>query len=449
MPTVSTNPTSANRAFPTGFLWGTASSSHQVEGHNVNNQWAAFERLPGAIADGSTAGRACDWWSNAEADFDRMAALSLNVHRLSLEWSRIEPQPGRYDRDALARYRAILTALHDRGISPWVALHHFTNPLWLEAQGGWENPAVVPRFTAYARVAADHLGDLCTTWLTFNEPLVYLGQGWIRGAWPPQRPHPIRARRVFLHLLRAHAAAYRAIHAARPTVQVSIAKAMRRFAPLRPGHPGDRVAAWLRRYLYEDLWFAATVRGRILPPLGIGQFDASLANTLDFIGVNYYARRWVRFSPDPRRIFAQEENPPGGELADPGNHGPATRFDPAGLTEAIRYVRAFGKPIYVTEHGLPDAADKRRPRWLLAHLAALHQAIADGADVRGYFHWTLVDNFEWTDGWSQRFGLIALDPVTQQRSPRPSAELYATIARANAIPAHLLDAYAGPSLAES
>lgn len=445
---MSTSLTDADLAFPPGFLWGTASSAHQVEGDNTNNQWSLFERRPGAIADGSVAGRACNWWADAEADFDRMAALGLNAHRLSLEWSRIEPQPGRYDDRALARYRAMLLALRERNIQPWVALHHFTNPIWLETMGGWENPSVVARFAAYARIAAEHLGDLCTMWLTFNEPLVYLGQGWVRGLWPPQRPHPILARRVFLHLLEGHAAAYHALHAAHPTAQVGIAKAMRRFAPLRPRHPGDRVAARLRTYLYEDLWFAATVHGRLLPPLGQGHRQAHLAGTLDFIGINYYARRYVHFTPNPLRIFAHEENPPDGELADAGSHGPPTRLDPAGLLESIRYVRQFNQPIYITEHGLPDAADSRRPRWLLAHLLALHRALAEGADVRGYFHWTLVDNFEWNDGWSLRFGLIALDPATQTRTPRPSAQLYATIARANALPARLLHDYAVPNLAE-
>lgn len=436
------------RAFPPGFLWGTASSAHQVEGYQFNNQWTRFEQQPGAIADGTTSGAACDWWSIAEADFDRMQGLGLNAHRLSIEWSRVEPVPGIFDRDALHRYRSMLIALRERGITPWLCLHHFTNPLWVEDDGGWENPIIVARFTAYARAVAHHLGDLCDTWLTLNEPLVYLGQGWIRGAWPPHRQHPLLARRVFRHLLDAHAAAYHAIKELFPSAQVSMAKAIRRFGPARQGHPADQAAAWLRRYLYEDLWFAATVQGRLLSPLGFGQTVAHLGHTLDFIGINYYARQQIRFSPDPRRVFGREEHALGAELSDAGGRGPYSQLDPDGLAAAVRYAARFGKPIYVTENGLPDADDDQRPRWLLAYLAALQTEIAAGADVRGYFHWTLVDNFEWNEGWSLRFGLIALDPHTQTRTPRPSAALYSAIARANALPPRQPAAHGIPNAAE-
>ena len=384
--------------FPVGFRWGTASSSHQTEGYNTNNQWSRFEQQRGAIAQGQRSGIACNWWADAEADFDRIAALGLNTHRLSLEWSRIEPSPGHFDEAALARYREMLTALHQRGIQPWVALHHFTNPLWLEEIGGWENPTVIERFAEYGRRVVETLGDLCQHWLTINEPLVYLGQGWLRGTWPPHRPNLLLAMRVYRHLLYAHAAAYHTIHALQPTAQVSLPKAMRHFDPARPHHPGDWVAARVRRYLFEDLWFEATVNGRLLPPLGVGQMDAQLANTLDFIGINYYARYQVTFSPDPRRFFGTEGYTLKRELSDSSRRGPYSQFDPDGLVVICRNLATYGKPIYITEHGLPDKDDDQRPRWLVAQLAHLHRAIASGCDIRGYFHWTLVDNFEWNDG---------------------------------------------------
>jgi beta-glucosidase len=241
------------RQFPPGFRWGTASSSYQTEGNNHNNQWSRFEQQPGAIARGQRSGIACNWWANAEADFDHMAALKINTHRISLEWSRIEPRPGVYDTAAIRRYRQILAALRERGIQPWIALHHFTNPLWLEDSGGWELPRVVKLFDAYAKVAVEELGDLCQHWLTFNEPLVYLGQGWLRGEWPPHHPNLMLAVRVYRHLLYAHVAAYHTIHRAQPDAQVSMAKAIRHFDPARRLHLGDNLAARLRRYLFEDL----------------------------------------------------------------------------------------------------------------------------------------------------------------------------------------------------
>jgi beta-glucosidase len=427
--------------FPTGFHWGTASSSHQTEGNNRNNQWWRFEEQQGAIAQGHRSGIACDWWANAEADFDRIAELGLNSHRISIEWSRIEPQAGKIDLVAIARYRTLLEALHKRGVQPWIALHHFTNPLWLEDQGGWENPAVVERFTAYVRIVVQHLGDLCQHWLTINEPLVYLGQGWLRGTWPPHHPNPLLAIRVYRHLLYAHAGAYHAIHQAQPHAQVGVAKAMRHFDPARPHHLGDQLAARARRYLFEELWFAATLNGRLFSPLGIGQVDPTLANTLDFIGINYYCRYQVTFSLNPKQFFGKEGYTLGRELSDASSRGPYSQFDPDGLELICHRMQKYGKPIYITENGLPDYNDDQRPRWLLAHLNAIYQAIQNGCDIRGYFHWTLIDNFEWDDGWTMYFGLIGMDHTTQIRTPRPSAALYGQIARTNQLPIDLLTRY--------
>ncbi len=187
--------------FPPGFRWGTASSSYQTEGNNSNNQWSLYEQQPGAIRHGDRSGLACDWWSNAERDFDHMQRLGLNAHRLSIEWSRVEPSPGEIDHAALDRYRAMVGGLRERGIEPMVALHHFTDPLWFGARGGWENGESVALFQRYARTVVDALGDLCDFWLTFNEPLVCLGQGWFRGIWPPHKRNPLTARRVFLNML--------------------------------------------------------------------------------------------------------------------------------------------------------------------------------------------------------------------------------------------------------
>ena len=418
-----------------------ASSSYQTEGNNHNNQWSRFEQQAGAIACGQRNGIACNWWEDAESDFDRMAALGINTHRISLEWSRIEPRPGQFDMDALNRYRQMLTALHALGIQPWVALHHFTNPLWLEDSSGWENPRVVAHFDAYAKIVITHLGDLCEHWLTINEPLVYLGQGWLRGTWPPHRSNPLVAVRVYRHLLYAHAAAYHTIHAAQPAACVSVAKAMRHFDPARPSHIGDQIAARLRRYLFEDLWYAATVRGQLLPPLGIGQVDPQLANTQDFIGINYYARFQVNFSANPAHFFGTEGYTLGNALSDNSRRGPFSQFDPEGLRIICHRLQTYGKSIYITEHGLPDQDDDQRPSWIVAHLAALHRAIESGCDIRGYFHWTLTDNFEWDDGWTMHFGLIAMDTETQIRTPRPSAAIYGEIARTNQLSSELLARY--------
>src|SRR5262245_61823681 len=173
-------------AFPKGFLWGVATSAHQVEGGNTNNSWYAWERS-GHIHTGESAGLACDWWEHAERDFDLAQGMGLNALRLSLEWSRIEPQPGVWDKAALARYRQMLLGLRTRGLEPLVTLHHFTNPLWLEERGAFLAPDAAERFVRYATHAVEELGDLCDFWCTINEPNVYALIGYVVGYFPPGR----------------------------------------------------------------------------------------------------------------------------------------------------------------------------------------------------------------------------------------------------------------------
>lgn len=435
-------PTHDKLQFPPGFLWGTATSAHQVEGDNRNNQWYEWERQPGNIWHDDCSGLACDWWRNAEQDFALMQQMHLRTHRLSIEWSRIEPQPGQFDHAALERYRQMLSDLHSRGIKPMVTLHHFTNPLWLERAGGWEQPEVVARFQNYARTAVAALSDLCDLWLTINEPLVYLAQGWFRGIWPPQRPFSLTALRVYRHLLLAHAAAYQTIHALQPQAQVGAAMAIRLFLPSNPQSKLDQLAAGIKRYIGEDIWLRSVHDGRIRFPLGMNDYDRTLEGSMDFAGVNYYTRDLVRFTPDPRRLFGDEHFSADGEFSDRGVRGIYSEFYPQGLYQIIRWLGEYGVPIYITENGLPDHDDDQRPRWLLAHIAEIHRAIREGSDVRGYYHWTFTDNFEWSEGWGLRFGLVELDPRTQVRTIRPSGRMFAEIARSNGISRDLVARYA-------
>ncbi len=428
--------------FPAGFRWGTATAAHQVEGNNFNNQWWAFEQQPGAIWHGARSGLACDWWRHAEQDFDRMVQLHQNSHRMSVEWSRIEPTPGHFDTRALDRYREMLGGLRDRGIAPLVTLHHFTNPLWFEEQGGWEAPESVSRFQHFVERTVQALGDLCQEWVTINEPMVYVAQGWFNGIWPPGKSDFLAAMKVTRHLLFAHAAAYHTIHRLQSDAQVGYAKHVRLFQGLRPGHRLDRYAAGLKRWLFEHVWVAATADGKLRPPLGLNTCHAPLIDTFDFMGINYYTKDRTRFVPNPLTLFGQEQFTPGGELSDAGRDGPFAEFRPDGIYQICQEVRQFHKPVIITENGVPDRDDDQRPRWILAHLHQLHRAIQSGVDVQGYFHWTLVDNFEWAEGWGLRFGLFELDPETQERTPRPSAGLYGEIAQANGISPALVERYA-------
>jgi beta-glucosidase len=424
--------------FPPGFLWGTATAAHQVEGNNTQNDWWAFEQRPGAICHGHRSGRACDWWENAEQDFDLMAEMGHNSHRLSVEWSRIEPREGHFDPEAVARYRAILAALRRRGIEPMVTLFHFSSPQWLAGQGGWLNPAVVSHFRRFVRYTVGELGDVVRLWCTINEPNVYAALGHLFGEHPPGIKSPRAYFRALRHQLLAHAAAYRVIRGLDGQAQVGLVKNIPIF---EPGGPGMGAVARIIDHLFNGVTLRAVQDGRLAWPVAPAPLThGALGDSLDFVGLNYYTRWLVGLRAGDGRGLLQAR--PGAEWSDCGRSGPYGEVYAAGMGRALARVARLGKPIYITENGLPDEDDDQRPRFLLTHLAQVHQAIARGADVRGYYHWTFVDNFEWSEGWGLRFGLVALDPETQERTPRRSAELFCRIARHNAITPEMVHEFA-------
>jgi beta-glucosidase len=430
-------------AFPEHFLWGTATAAHQVEGNNSHNDWWAFEQRPGAIWHGDRSGLACDWWRNAERDFDMMAEMGHNTHRLSVEWSRIEPEEGVSDASAIARYREMLAGLRRRGIEPMVTLFHFSSPLWLARQGGWRNPAVVDHFRRFVRHTVEHLGDLVRLWCTINEPNVYAALGYLLGEYAPGEKSLVLYFRVLRHLLQAHAAAYRVIHALDGNAQVGLVKNVQIFDPLRPD---DKVAgriAGLVDSLFNRITLEAAMDGRLRLPLGLGLTPyGPLVDSLDFWGLNLYSRQRVNLRGRGKGLDNLLQPTPGAQVSDSGRNGTYGEVYPAGMYRALKRLAGLGKPIYVTENGLPDADDDQRPRFLLNYLAQLQRAIAEGVDVRGYYHWTFTDNFEWAEGWALRFGLVALDEKSQMRTPRPSARLFTEIIRANAITPEMVRTYA-------
>lgn len=429
--------TAAVLSFPEGFLWGTATAAHQVEGGNTNNDWYAWEQQPGRIRNEDRAGMACDWWHRAEEDFDRARELGQNSHRLSLEWSRLEPRPGEWDTTAFARYRQMLAGLRQRHLEPMVTLYHFTLPIWVAEQGGWRNPQTIGHFVRYVERVTQELGDLVTLWCTINEPVVYAYMGYLRGVWPPGRQSFPEAIKVLRHLLLAHGEAYRLIHALQGNAQVGLVKNMMYIEPWRADSWLDRKWAGYMNRLYNELSLIAVTEGRFLPPLGMDRVP-KLMDSVDFLGVNYYSR--FLFGVDKRQ-WMNSFNPrlnPAGIISD-NQYG---EIFPAGLYHVLQHVRRYGKPIYITENGLPDEDDDLRPYFILTHLQQVWRAIQDGVPVRGYYHWSLVDNFEWSEGYRMRFGLIEVDFGTQERRVRRSGRLYAEICQANAITPESVQRYA-------
>lgn len=415
--------------FPRDFRWGTATSAHQVEGHNVHNDWWAWEQEPGRIWSGDRSGLACDWWNSAERDFDTAAELHQNAHRLSIEWSRIQPSLDRWDESAVDRYRQMLRGLRRRGIEPMVTLHHFTNPLWFADRGGWDHDEAATMFARFVERVVPSLAEFVHLWCTVNEPVGWALSTYVSGAWPPGKRSVRRGLKALTQLLRAHAAAYRIIHRAQPEAQVGFANYFRLFDPARAALPLDRLVASRQHHFVNTSFVdgAATGRVRALPWV-VNVPEA--ARTLDFIGVNYYTRDMVAFDlRRPKQFFGRNFPAPGAPVSD-GGYG---EIYPEGLYRVLRLAARYGKPIYITENGLPDADDDQRPAFIVAHLSQVWRALQEGIPVRGYYHWSLVDNFEWTRGWSLKFGLIEVDPVAQTRTPRPSASLYAQICKSGAI----------------
>lgn len=422
------NPSPA--AFPEGFLWGAATSSHQVEGDNQGCDWWDWEQRPGVIHDGTRSGDAAGWWGGrAEADLRRAAELGHGAHRMSVEWSRIEPAPGRYDDEALARYAAILDTAQALGLRTMVTLHHFTLPRWAAAGGSWLDPALAARFAALAARCASAWGGRVDLWATINEPNVLGLMGYGAGQWPPGHTRLDLAMRAMSNLLRAHAAAYEALHRTLPAARVGLVLNLPCIDPARPTHALDRAITRAQDWTFSGAWLWALRHGRIPPPLSLrSELVPGLAGSFEWMGVNYYGRMAVRF--DLRagsRGFGRHVQEPSvrSRWADWG------QIHPAGLARELRRAARLGAPVYVTENGIFDPEDRLRPRFLVDHIRAVRQVLAEGVDVRGYFHWSLVDNFEWAEGWSAPFGLLALDRETQARTPRRSAAVYAAICRSH------------------
>jgi beta-glucosidase len=434
--------------FPSTFLWGTATSSHQVEGGQTNNDWWAIEQVGGYIYEDQRSGDACNWWHDAESDFDRMAAMQLNTHRLSIEWSRVQPRPDKWSENALQRYRQMLESLHERGIKPMVTLHHFTNPLWMAVLGGWENKNSPMWFEAYVQKVVSELGDLVDLWCTINEPMVLLGQGYLLGRWPPNNTSIVALYNAGLNMARAHALAYHTIHRLNPNAQVGLAKHMVVWSPQRRWIPTDYLVSRFVNRVTNHVILDALTKGEVRL---LGRRFAKLenaANTLDWLGINYYQRYRVGmrlrnifrslFPRLPANIFYQGTEP--GYQKGPGEWG---EIHAEGLFDTLRSVAKYNLPIYITENGIPDKDDENRPRFILTHLHQLWKAIQIGIPVRGYYYWSLVDNFEWSEGYNLefRFGLFGVDFDTQERIPRTSGELYARICQHNRISPQLVKEY--------
>ncbi len=406
--------------FPAAFHWGVATAAHQVEGGNVNSDTWLLEHLPGTIF-AEPSGDAVDHYHRFRDDIALIARLGFTSYRFSVEWARIEPEPGEFSAAALNHYREVLQACHQHGLTPIVTYHHFTSPRWLLAQGGWEDPATPGLFARYCDVVTRELGDLIGVACTLNEPnlpylLVVLGIGgeqpsarsqvpvWAAAAHAlgttADRVAPFQFTATDLGYdvkLAAHRAGRDAIKAHRPDLPVGWTLAN---TDLQAVAGGEQIADRLRREVNER--FLEASRGD------------------DFVGIQTYGR--TVFGPD-----GLAPAPEGAVVNQMGEE-----IYPQALEATIREAwRVAGIPVMVTENGLATEDDSQRLDYLRMAVAGVASCLADGIDVRGYIAWTAFDNFEWIFGYRPKFGLIAVDRDTQRRTPKPSAEWLGELARSN------------------
>jgi beta-glucosidase len=380
------------------FLWGAATSAYQVEGGNDDNDWHDWERAPGSGV-AQPAGLACDHVHRYGQDIALLARVGLNCYRFSIEWSRIEPQEGRFSKRWLRHYRAMAGRCRRHGLTPVVTLHHFTNPRWIAAAGGWEQPATAERFARFSRVVIDALGDLAGLVITINEPNIPALLGYENGVFPPGRRDRAGRIRVSEIFIEAHRRAVEAIRGVHPGLPVGLALAMADWQALAGG---EQHLAETRR-LREDIFLKATGGD-------------------DFVGVNAYTRHRIG-------LDGWVGNEPGVELTAAGYE-----YWPEALEATLR--RAWqvtgGRTLIATESGIATDDDARRVEYIDRAVAGMRRAIADGIDIRGFIYWSALDNFEWHHGYAQRYGLIAVDRETQERSVKRSGWHLGKIARSSA-----------------
>ena len=398
--------------FPKNFLWGASTSAHQVEG-GLHNQWTVWElenakslaaQAPYHYDDlenwddikqaaktpaNYVSGKAADHYELFEQDIALVRKLNMNAFRLSVEWSRIQPQSEAWNAEAVEHYKAVLATCKKYGIEPIVTLFHFTLPVWFAEQGGFERASNIRYFVEFATKLLAELGPNVKYVITINEPDVYVNQSYIEGRWPPQMTNSRVAVATRRNLARAHNQVADALHAANRRYKVSIAK---NYSYIYPGDDAwlSVKASQLKQYQDNDAFLRKVVK------------------RCDFIGINYY------FSD---RVYGYRVHNPDQRLSDVG-----WDMQPQYLARALEQLyETYNKPILITENGVADMTDKHRQWWLAQTIVAMHEATGKGVALLGYLHWSLLDNFEWDKGFWPRFGLFAVDYRTFGRKPRPSA----------------------------
>jgi beta-glucosidase len=390
--------------FPPDFIWGAATSAFQTEGNNTNTDWWEWEndKHPLNLPPYDKSGIACDSYKRYEEDLDLMVRLGASGYRMSVEWARVEPKEGSFDHMELDHYRKVLTAAKKRGLKTFVTLHHFTNPIWFAKKGGWKNLQAPRFFEKYAKKCAQELGDLIDVFLTINEPQVYVLQCYIKGVWPPFEEDILSGMLVQQNMISAHKRAYRAIKSV-GDFKVGLVKNI----------------VWYE-YAQGQYDFIDNIMTKLLFWSNCDEYLDQIKNQLDLIGVNYY------FTTRLKNLTIANKDDVQSDLG--------WWVNPEGLEKILLHLRKYNLPIYITENGVADQMDRIRKDFIKNMLIAAQKAIRKGVLVKGYFYWSLIDNYEWNQGFWPKFGLVYVQRENHlARIPRDSFNYYAQICKTGKI----------------
>ena len=412
-----------------GFLLGVATAATQIEGGETDNNWLDWYKK-GNISDGSSPARANDHYNRYEEDISLMKSLDIEVCRFGIEWARIEPEDGAFDDAAIEHYRKEIKLMIKSGIQPLLTLHHFSNPMWFERKGGFENEENIPIFLRFVEKAVLSFGDLVSDYNTINEPNVYAMNGYFFGVWPPAKKSMAAAAKVMSVMTACHIKSYEIIHRVRSEMgfddsNVSFANHVRAFVPKRKNNLWDRFCSSFSENFFQGAITKAMCTGVCSFPLKkIGSYQKGVY--CDYIAVNYYTRSSVKGLSD-----SVKDNAPVNDLG--------WEIYPDGIVECAKKLYAVvKKPIYVTENGTCDASDSFRSRYVYEHLKAISES---ELPFERYYQWCFCDNFEWVEGESARFGIVYVDYETQKRTVKKSGEFYKKIILDKGVSEKLYDEY--------
>jgi beta-glucosidase len=397
------------------FLWGVATSAFQLEGSPYAD-WTSWDSILNSRPD------VTNHYTLYRQDLNLLKDLGVNAYRFSLEWSRIQPREFIWDEDAIAHYQNIINILLENNIEPMVTIHHFTHPLWFIKKYPWHKDASIEKFLNYTEKITSAIQGV-KYWITFNEPYVLLLGGYIEGCMPPGIKNMSLAVNALKNIFTCHSGAYDIIHSKIPGAMVSVAHNMAALAPWKQWSPMDKLLAKIAKYFYNHSLLDAFLTGRTRIKFPFNRpidIDLPIKNKLDFFGVNYYTRVHIRFNPFKKMgVELRHRDIDGYGLTDMG-----WEVHPRGLEKVLRYASKLNVPLIITENGIATRDDQKKIKFMKRHIDVLEKCIKDGIDVRGYFYWSLIDNYEWLQGLDARFGLYKVDFDTLKRKPTNAATYY-------------------------